>query len=584
MTTNQAEFYALAGSITSGVIQTNEQTWFRAGEDIRGMTYTLRNIRPTDVSLLEAGRDIIGSKPLQTHLSQFGLNDPVTGADIPVGSIAIQGPGALVISAGRNVYGDTTRLQTNGNQSYDPGTNEPIVGSKVMGLPEQGALITVMAGINHAPSYDAFATAYLDPANVAAMPSYLKTTLPDGAVVPLYLTNAFESRSNSEKMVRRGLVSFIKDMTGETLSPLDAWARFQTLQPLAQQRFLRDVYMQELRDASRDENTIDSNGGTKNDGINRGYAAISTLFPGGGWKGDISFNDGGFITQGGGNIEVLVPGGGLQLAALNRAVPAGSGIITLGYGDIRVFTRDDVTVNRSRILTFAGGDGLIWSTLGDIDAGRGAKTTRVPAAPNVVTDADANTKVTERADVSGSGIGTVSGFAGVEEGDFDLIAPKGTVNAGDAGIRVSGNFNIITPIFLNADNLSVSGLTRGVPQVQVPNIGGLTEASNTAGAAAQQASGPKQGSGNAQPSIIIVEVLGFGGGDGESKGRDTEEESRRSKDRRSYNPADPIKIVGYGALTSADTQNLTDEEKAKTSEVSRAVFRLVAPARCCETG
>ena len=40
-------------------------------------------------------------------------------------------------------------------------------------------------------------------------------------------------------------------------------------------------------------------------------------------------------------------------------------------------------MNRSRILTFAGGDETIWSTLGDIDAGRGAKTTRVPSAPEI---------------------------------------------------------------------------------------------------------------------------------------------------------------------------------------------------------
>ena len=34
-------------------------------------------------------------------------------------------------------------------------------------------------------------------------------------------------------------------------------------------------------------------------------------------------------------------------------------------GDINLLARDDVTVNRSRILTFAGGDEIIWSTEGD---------------------------------------------------------------------------------------------------------------------------------------------------------------------------------------------------------------------------
>src|SRR5262249_15024492 len=107
-----SRFYALNGSILGGVIMTNEQTWFMAGKDIRRMTYELRNIGPTDVSLLEAGRDIIGSRPLQQHISQFTRNDPVTGASIPVGSIEIQGPGALVLSAGRNFYGTITKIQS----------------------------------------------------------------------------------------------------------------------------------------------------------------------------------------------------------------------------------------------------------------------------------------------------------------------------------------------------------------------------------------------------------------------------------------------------------------------------------------
>lgn len=101
---------------------------------------------------------------------------------------------------------------------------------------------------------------------------------------------------------------------------------------------------------------------------------------------------------------------------------------------------------------------------------------------------------------------------GVPAGNVDLIAPLGTIDAGEAGVRSSGNVNLAALDIVNAANIQAQGNVTGAPQVQAPNIGGLTEASNTAGAAAQQASLPKQGSGNAQPSIIIVEVLGFGGG------------------------------------------------------------------------
>lgn len=53
--------------------------------------------------------------------------------------------------------------------------------------------------------------------------------------------------------------------------------------------------------------------------------------------------------------------------------------------------------------------------MGDVDAGRGAKTTRVASAPEVQTDVNAVTKVLEKADIAGSGIGTIIGFTGIEE-------------------------------------------------------------------------------------------------------------------------------------------------------------------------
>ena len=271
-----------------------------------------------------------------------------------------------------------------------------------------------MAGLKgKQPSYDAFLAAYLDPANVAAMPDYLKTTLPDGTVLPLYLTDAFETRpSGTVKVVRLASSSFMKEVTGAKLSPLDAWARFQALPQVTQERFVRQVYLQELREAGTDQNMPGVNGLPRNGGYNRGYAAIETLFPGNDWKGDVTIGNAMFRTMAGGDIDVLTPGGGLQVAALGTDAKAGYGLITMGYGNINIFARDNVTVNRSRVLTFAGGDEIVWSTLGDIDAGRGAKTTRVPSAPDIVTDVNAVTKALENADIAGSGIGTSSASRG----------------------------------------------------------------------------------------------------------------------------------------------------------------------------
>jgi hypothetical protein len=48
-------------------------------------------------------------------------------------------------------------------------------------------------------------------------------------------------------------------------------------------------------------------------------------------------------------------------------------------------------------------------------------------------------------------------------GDVSLIAPLGTINAGEAGIRVSGNLNLAALFVLNANNFRVAGEVEGLP-------------------------------------------------------------------------------------------------------------------------
>jgi len=122
---------------------------------------------------------------------------------------------------------------------------------------------------------------------------------------------------------------------------------------------------------------------------------------------------------------------------------------------------------------------------------------------------------------TGGGIGVLETIAGAPPSDVDLIAPNGTVNAGDAGIRASGNLNIAAVRVLNASNIQVGGKSSGVPTAAAPNIAGLSAAASAAGSATSatsQAVGQNQNSVAQQtptllPSIISVEVVGYGGGD-----------------------------------------------------------------------
>ena len=90
--------------------------------------------------------------------------------------------------------------------------------------------------------------------------------------------------------------------------------------------------------------------------------------------------------------------------------------------------------------------------------------------------------------------------------------------------------------------------------MQAPNIGGLTAANNAAGAAAKT-DAPSGGRPTDRPSIIIVEVLGYGGGDNQN------EQQRKNDGKQSYDPNSAVQVVGYGGLTSREARSLTEEEK-----------------------
>ena len=279
-----------------------------------------------------------------------------------------------------------------------------------------------------------------------------------------------------------------------------------------------EIFFRRLRDAGRGYSTTGN--------YDTGLAAVNALFANNTATGSLFTRARDIRTSLNGSITLAVAGGGVTMASDifgNPLTPPG--IVTEFGGAVSIFTDRSVDIGQARIFTLRGGDVLIWSTNGNIAAGTAPKTvvTAPPTRVSIdVTSADVKIELGGLA--TGGGIGVLASVAGVKAGDVDLIAPKGTVDAGDAGIRSTGNLNIAATTVLNASNIQVSGSTSGVssgPSVAAPNIGGLTSASNQGAATASTSTDVTRTqqreeqpiSREEPPSIITIEVLGYGGGD-----------------------------------------------------------------------
>lgn len=230
---------------------------------------------------------------------------------------------------------------------------------------------------------------------------------------------------------------------------------------------------------------------------------------------------------------MLVPGGvinaGVASTAQLEKQAEELGIVVQRKGNVNAYVRGDFLVNQSRVFTLDGGDILIWSSRGDIDAGRGAKTAISAPASQVSTNQETgNTVIEFPPAIQGSGIRAVVTSEGVEPGDVYLFAPAGVVSAGDAGIGSAGNVTIGAVEVIGADNIDVGGTAIGVPisdSSLTASLGSVTSVATTAASDAQslvQDSADKASQSSNTPladealSFLEVTVLGFGEEEDES--------------------------------------------------------------------
>jgi filamentous hemagglutinin len=469
-----ARIVTQTGDISSVQVILPKQSIVQSGRDLLNSPIQLQQINTSDASIISARRDIVFAT---------GLDINATPTNNALYQMEISGPGHALVKTGRNLdLGLSTGLTTVGNLSNPA-------------LPLAGASLDVLVGLHEGtPSYNAF------------IEKYLKTN-------PLYAEQLI--------LVNAVITPFMNQLTGSTLSDADALKEFANLtgdQTLAIQpqlnAILNGVFFNELKLAGS------GSAANKSAGNQGGFTAIDTLYPGNEWQGDLTLFFSKLQTINGGDINLLVPGG--QINAGLAVAPSGAGaksagelgIVAQRQGNINAYVKNDFIVNTSRVFTLGGGDILIWSSEGNIDAGKGAK-----SALAVTMDPpyyDANDKLVYPAPkiTSGSGIRT-AGSLGIPAGNVFLFAPKGVVDAGEAGIGGT-NVTISATAVLGAGNIQVGGTSTGVPVASVGSVAaGLTGASNaTANTSqtAEAATGVDDNGGNQNIALgmLSVELLGFG--------------------------------------------------------------------------
>ena len=491
--------YSEMGDISGLTLYSAKTARVVAGRDLTDIALYIQNLRAKDITVVAAGRDITAydaNSPLRVAAIAGG-NVVNFGSETLAGDVQIGGPGTLELLAGRDLD-----LGVGPNNANGTGLGVTTIGNaRNPYLPFAGSDIVAAAGIGTAFSLE-------------------NSKLDFKSFATKFLAGANSSRYFPELDAFPGLTA----------------KKFKALPSDEQSLVGIDLFYLVLRDAGRDRNTPGSAGYGNYDA---GYSAIATLFPGGKWTGDISLTSREIKTAAGGSIGLLAPGGQLTVGfdiSGNQAVD--QGILTEAGGDISIFTHGSVTVGTSRIFTLRGGNEIIWSSVGDIAAGSSSKTVQSAPPTRVLIDPQSGDVKTDLAGLAtGGGIGVLDTVAGVPPGNVDLIAPKGVVDAGDAGIRVSGNLNISAATVLNAGNIQTGGATIGAPAVTISSVstGGLTVAANApmgngAAAAAQTASRPRTSQQQNQEqvaSLITVEVVGYGGEDDET-GAGIEEPRKRN--------------------------------------------------------
>lgn len=524
---------ALQGDVVGNRYSFPERATIRAGKDIIGSIVDLQNLAAGETSTIIAGRDI--SQGTQKFIGGEAIR------------IAVAGPGTALVQAGRNIdLGNSIGFIADGNTR-----NSSLKTSA-------SARLLVAAGV----------TGTINPSDIDAM------------MPALTLFGVMED-GGSAAMARdaRAQIRAARAAQQSTVA-LDALAaKFSDLATNGRNKSIRDAasvarsslasvraavaaggtsaVLDSLIDGLVSMSAVDTtNGKAVNDAASAAGEAVAKAALGRYQLGPgiIDMFASKVQTTGGSGIDLLAPGvdaQGRPAGTINAGLPSGSsgnvGIITQTGGAIRSFLSGDFNVNQSKVLTSQGGDILLYSSGGSIDAGRGALTSRSSSPPRRVAVFNDQGEQIGYAflppiDVAGSGIRTVTSDpdgagprVAPSPGSIYLFAPKGTINAGEAGIDSAGDVTIRALAVFNSNAITAAGSSSGVPPADTGGLGALASVGNlgsnttkaTEDATKSVSDSSRSTAGTAspdsfRPSFITVEVLGFG----------DEKDDREKKDDR----------------------------------------------------
>jgi filamentous hemagglutinin len=353
-----------------------------AAGDIRDIFYSGQNLPKADGSDAGDVSRIIAGRDLLFR------NDP--NAKQSNTGIFQGGPGSLIVAAGGNIdLGTTKGIQSFAN-AFDPA------------LGNQGAALYVLAGATHE----------LTPAASTTEPALETSGTGTGSVKELdpeairafFLGKTDAAGTLIEKGIKQyGTEYSVLKANGEDAKAAEAVAAARVL---IAKYFAPNQY--------QDHSTGN---------ISMTNSQISTI----GGKDDLSILAAGQIDVG--------------KTTFNQSTES-TGIFTAQGGGINVFAGRDLNVNESRLMTFMGGDLVVWSDHGDIKAGRGSKTTVSASPPRLVDMGDGTFQLQFQPPSVGSGMRALTfdpdGASGPREapkqGDGYIFSPEGVIDAGEAGI------------------------------------------------------------------------------------------------------------------------------------------------------